>query len=350
MTGVEVRAGVPATRQADEPSVSVVVVNFNAGRHLQRCLDSIRLHGAGLARETIVVDNASTDGSDLHAERGDVRLVRSANVGFAAANNRAIPMTSGEFVLLLNPDAELLPDTLPVLVAALRSDPTAAAAAPRLVYPDGRLQRWTAGREPGVASVLAFATGLDRIADRFAAPTGLFLGRDVSDSLRPDWVSGACLLLRRAALDEVGLFDDTYFTYMEDVDLCRRLRRAGWGIRYEPEAGCVHVHGASEPAPGADKPDHAVSNLLRYHATLHGRTRHTLFRAAAVVGFATRYCAHSALALTGPRRSAHRTARAQHLRHVRAATARRGGGHARISLPDTAEHPGNARPIVTEEQ
>ncbi len=308
-----------ADRQPDR--ISVVVVNYNAGELLDRCLDSVRQHGSPHVLETIVVDNASVDGSaDRAAGRDDIVLVRSAtNDGFTVANNAAIRRSRGEFVLMLNPDAELTPGALGVLMRTMREHPRTGAVGPRLVYPDGRFQRWTAGREPGVLPMLAFVTGADRVADRVTAPSGLFLAHDVARPLRPDWLCDAALLLRRTALDQVGLLDEGFFAFMEDVDLCRRLRESGWAVRYEPSATCIHVTGGSAPTKAAAKrPDYAVINLVRYHARTSSRPRHAAFLAVAGLGFLSRYAAHTVLSVTSADKAAHRTARTSHLRHLRA--------------------------------
>ncbi len=223
--------------------ISVIVVSHNGRRHLQRCLQELARredsHG-----EVIVVDNASTDGSAelVRDEYPGMRLEALAeNVGFGAANNRGAALARGEHLLLLNSDAWLADGTAALLHSALDADPRLALAAPELRYPDGRPQfAWAP--ETGV-----LGEAIQKLRNRFEARP--WAHRPPPAMLRPllgpAWFSAACLLLRKSAFSGVGGFDERMFLYFEDVDLCRRLRHAGWRLR--PVAGAVayHVKGAS---------------------------------------------------------------------------------------------------------
>lgn len=226
--------------------VSAVVVSFDSAATLDRCLGSLPPPEPGRF-ETLVVDNGSHDGSaELARERHpEARLMAlPENVGFGAAVNRAVA-TLGEAarddaVLLLNPDAWLLPGALDALVARLASEPRLAWVAPRLFYPDGRPQfAW----EPEV-SLLGEAAR--KVRNRFEARawSHTVMPR-VLAVLGPGWFTGACALVRLAAFREVGGFDERFFVYFEDTDLCLRLRRAGWALAQEPAARVAHVSAGS---------------------------------------------------------------------------------------------------------
>src|SRR5439155_4408719 len=173
-------------------------------------------------------------------------IANDANLGFARANNQAIRASAGRFVLLLNSDARLGPGCLDRMLGLMEADPSAGAVGPRLVYGPGRWQRWTAGRAPSLWAAINHYLFLGRLLPG-GGHRGLYLATDTHRPFRPDWVSGACMLLRRSALDEVGLLDERIFMYMEDVELCERLRRAGWGVWYCPAAEAVHLMGGSLP-------------------------------------------------------------------------------------------------------
>jgi N-acetylglucosaminyl-diphospho-decaprenol L-rhamnosyltransferase len=225
--------------------VSVVVVSWNTRELLARCLESVEAETRGLRVETVVVDNGSTDGSpEMVATRFPrARLVRNeANRGFAAANNQALGFGAGRYALLLNSDAVLLEDSLAHMVRFLDEHPEAGAAGVRLLNPDGSFQ-WSFADFPSLFGELLLLTKLSRL---FQPPTFPSYPPERSRETRTvDWVSGACLIVRRAAISRVGLLDDEYFMYSEEVDWCYRLRRAGWAVFYLPDARVAHWSGQS---------------------------------------------------------------------------------------------------------
>lgn len=234
------------------PSVSAVVVNWNSGSHLQACLDALHAHAQGGDWDVTVVDNGSSDGSERCAERHGAacRLIRNVrNRGYGAAVNQAAAATEGDLVLALNPDCRIESGAVETLAAALRRHDGCAAAGPQVLDDDGAPQGSARG-DPDVwtgmfgrSSVLTRLLPGSRPARRNVRDTALAAaGRD---GAVVDWVSGACMLLRRRAFDAVGGFDERYFLYWEDADLCRRLREAGWHVRYVPEARVRHAAGAS---------------------------------------------------------------------------------------------------------
>ena len=226
--------------------VSVVVVSFNTRDLLERCLTGLSGAQAGIDLQTIIVDNASTDGSqELVRERfAEVELVELAeNVGFGRANNLAFERCRGEYVLLLNSDACMDQGALSELLAAAKRHPGAAAIGPRLLNPDGSLQR-SAWPFPDPVRLLLEAFGLHRILrrTRFYEDLGIWAH---DEERTVDFLIGACLLLRAEALHEVGGFDERFWMYAEEADLQQRLRARGWKVIFTPAATVTHVGSGS---------------------------------------------------------------------------------------------------------
>ncbi|MGH7151520.1 MAG: glycosyltransferase family 2 protein [Planctomycetota bacterium] len=230
------------------PELSVIVLSWNTEGWLRRCLASLASDGTRLRRETIVVDNASADGSAEMVERDFpwARLVRNArNEGYARGNNLGLARARGAFLCTLNSDAAPRPGALDRLVGYLRANPEYGAAAPRLLHADGTVQP-ACMRFPRLSTALFFDTFLDRLFPGNGVVARYFM-RDVdpNESRDVEQPPGACLVLRREALEGIGLFDEELWLFFNDVDLCLRLRRAGWRIRYLAQAGVVHEKGAS---------------------------------------------------------------------------------------------------------
>ena len=223
------------------PDVSAVIVTYNALPWLERCLESVR------GVETVVVDNGSTDGTvALARERfPEARVVEQENRGLAAGWNAGLERTSGGYVLFLNSDAWLADGTLQRLVEFADTHPEAAVVGPRLRYPDGRLQRSVRGF-PTLWRLATEYFFLRKLAPRSRALNSFYGGRFDHDEVREvDFLLGACLLVRRAAVDDVGAADDSFFLFSEEVDWCYRFRRAGWKVLFFPGAEAFHVGGAS---------------------------------------------------------------------------------------------------------
>jgi GT2 family glycosyltransferase len=221
--------------------VSAVVVTFNSAEWIERCLESVR----GL--ETIVVDNGSTDGTPaLVRERfPDVRVVEQENVGMGAGNNAGMRLASGRYFLLLNSDAWLVDAAAEQLAGFADEHPDAAVVGPRLLHRDGSLQR-SARSFPTLWRLATEYLFLRKLAPRSRALNAFYEGGFDHDEAREvDWLFGACLLVRRDAADEVGLFDEDFFMFSEETDWCYRFRQAGWTVWFFPGAEAVHVGGAS---------------------------------------------------------------------------------------------------------
>ncbi|MBN2207387.1 MAG: glycosyltransferase family 2 protein, partial [Candidatus Aminicenantes bacterium] len=228
---------------ARTPVLSAIVVNFNDRANIGRCLASLLKATRALPAEVIVVDNASTDGSPdvVAAEFPSVRLVRnSENAGFSRANNLAIRQSRGEFLLCLNTDAALSPGTLDGLLEELRRNPRTGIVGPALVNDEGAYQVSFGGRVRFGSELLKKAV-LNRVWAR----------RLRSDRARRRvvWVSAACLLARRRAVEDAGGFDERFFLFFEDIDLCYRVGAAGWDVVFLPAVQAFHRSGATT-APG----------------------------------------------------------------------------------------------------
>jgi N-acetylglucosaminyl-diphospho-decaprenol L-rhamnosyltransferase len=279
-------------------AVDVVVVSYNSGEHLRECVAPLALlEGVNV----VVVDNASDDGclesvADLAVERVEL----TANVGFASGCNAGARWGSAPAILFLNPDARIDEASLRRLEQALGRDPGVAAAAPKIVGGDGRVE-YSQRRFPALRSTFARAFFLHRVAPGLDE-----LVRDPSaydEPGSPDWVSGACLLVRRTAFESVGGFDESFFLYGEDIDLARRLRDSGFDLRFEPDASAVHAGGGSAPRPRLLPL--LVASRLRYLRKHHGLAVRSLAR----VGIALGECTHIVVSRGGV---------AQRLGHARA--------------------------------
>jgi GT2 family glycosyltransferase len=266
--------------------LSVVIVNWNTGPLLSECLESLyadlplgrvapadktdrplRLHAEDV--EVFVVDNCSSDGSArAAAERfPQVRLIENAaNPGFAAANNQALRLACGQYALLLNPDTVLRPGALDGLVDFLERNPRAGAVGPRLLNPDGSLQ-YSCSPEPTLRGefLRLFHIGGVRTDGYYA------MERWEAQPRAVDTLLGACILARRAALEQVGYFDTGYFMYTEEVDLCRKLRQAGWGVHWTPAAEVAHYGGQSTRLAAAEMFLQLYQSKLAYFRKYGGR-------------------------------------------------------------------------------
>ena len=247
----------------DGARVACVVVTYDALPWIEQCLASV----AGI--ETVVVDNGSSDGTvDVVRERfPQVRVLESSNDGLAAGWNRGIAEIGSEHVLVLNADAWLVEDALSRLVAAADRHPRAAAIGPKLLNPDGSLQRSVRGF-PTTWRLATEYLYLRKLAPRSRSLNAFYgAGFDHESERAVEWVMGACFLLRRNAYDEVGPFDERFFLFSEEVDWMRRATDRGWSVVFTPEARCVHVSGA---AHGGRLYRENVRGHLRY-LSLHGR-------------------------------------------------------------------------------
>ena len=230
------------------PDLSIVIVNWNTRGMLGDCLTSVRAGLRGITAEVIVVDNASTDGSAGMVADGfpEVTLIRNAeNRGFAAANNQGILQSSGEYILALNPDTKIPRDTFQKMVAFMDRKPKVGIVGCQHRNPDFTLQ-------PSVRSFPTW-TALTFLFTKFgklfpgSPPIWKYLRRDLDYNLNQpvDQVAGSCFMMRRAMINEIGLFDENFFIWFEEVDMCKRAQLEGWAIWYFADSDIIHYGGQS---------------------------------------------------------------------------------------------------------
>ncbi len=256
------------------PHVSVILVNYNAGPELARALRSIADELSGQRWEAVVVDNASSDGSaEVVADFAPhVRLQRNdENIGFARGVNQGLAATSGPLVLLMNPDCRLVAGAFDVLRRELERSHAYAIAGPRILNPDGTVQGSARGDPDMFTGLFGRTTLLRRLLPGLAVARRNVVSGDAvrhgDGSVTVDWLSGACLLARRDALQRVNGFDERYFLYWEDADLCRRLRELGVQVRYVRAATAIHRVGQSSRSVRASSIRAFHESAYLYYAT-----------------------------------------------------------------------------------
>ena len=265
--------------------LSIIIISFNTRETTLKCLRSVFDNLDGVIVEVIVVDNASTDGSAdaITREFPQVVLMRNAeNAGFGAANNLAMQQAKGDDFLLLNSDAFLTPGALPAMLQALHEKPDIGLVGPRLLNADGTLQR-SCYRFPSPGVAWREALWISAVAP----PTSIFgdyrrWGHD--QPFYPEWVIGACMMLRRSVYEKVGGFDAGFFMYAEETDWQKRMRAEGWKIVFTPAAQVNHLGGAS----GADDKPKINKYFFEsgdyYYRKHHGVAGMLSARAAVTVG------------------------------------------------------------------
>lgn len=231
-----------------EPELEIVIVSHGAAGLLRRCLESLRRFPSSRSQRVTVVDSGSGDETPDMVERDfpEVRLLRMGNVGFSAANNAVLRETRAPFVLLLNPDTELSEGALDSSLDRIEEDPSIGVVGCRLVTETGALDHASKRSFPTPLGALAHFTGVGRLSgspEQLAQYRAPELGEHQAGEV--DAVNGAYMLVRQEALREVGLLDEGYWLYMEDLDWCRRFWQAGWKVFYEPSGTVLHVKGGS---------------------------------------------------------------------------------------------------------
>jgi len=286
------------------PDVSVIVVNWNLRDYLRRCLKSILLQSGNLAVETIVVDNASDDGSIsmLEQEFFEVsRIINRENVGFARASNQGMEKAEGRYLFLLNNDAELLEGALSSLVDYMDTHPDVGVCGPRVVNSDGTLQVHSKGFYPTIsrmAGQLFLPRNLRHPAGR---SLGLYEFNDDRTIREFDWLSGCALLVRREAVVETGMFDTGIFMYCEDIDWCYRMKKKGWKVVNNPQVDVIHFGGQSmKLQEGAAVGSHAAA-LADFYARYHSRSATTVFRIVLSTGYVVQAIGWMLAAIVGKR-------------------------------------------------
>ena len=270
--------------------ISIIIVSWNTAGLLENCLASILANPPISPFQSWVVDNASTDDSPqmVREKFPQVHLIENReNVGFARANNQAIQQCTGKYILLLNPDTVVAPGALPALVDFLDKHPEAGAVGARILNPDSSLQISSHPR-PTLSRELWRLFHLDRISP-YAEYT--LTKWETNQAQEVDVLMGACLLLRKEVLDQVGFLDEDYFMYSEEVDLCYRIQRAGWRLFWVPQAEVVHFGGQSTQ----QAPTEMFLNL--YHGKIKYFRKHNGWSAAQMYKLILRVAALSRLML-----------------------------------------------------
>lgn len=254
--------------------LSICIVNWNVREDLARCLESLPEAAAGLEYEVIVVDNASTDGSLelLRSRFGEVSVIANGcNRGFAAANVQALAQARGRWLLLLNPDTVAPPESLAELVRFGDEHPRAGVVGPKLVHGDGSLQP-SCRRFPTLCAAVLRNTVLGRLCPGARWSADYLMEEWDHQSVRiVDWVSGACMMVRRQAFEQVGTLDEGFYWGSEDVDYCWRMGKAGWEVLYTPQPVITHFVGHSTSQV-------QVKTILRTHRGMYRLYRKHLGR------------------------------------------------------------------------
>lgn len=255
------------------PTLSVIIVSWNVRELLKRALHSItNSWGERPGLEIIVVDNASSDGTPAMVERDfpDVTLIASPeNRGYGAGNNQGIAAARGEYILVLNPDVELVSDALPRLVDFAEIRPEVGLVAPQLLTPEGEIQS-SRRRFPTLPVLFLESTWLQMLLPERSLRH--YYAKDAPDTSTQslDWVQGAAMLVRRSVVEKVGGFDEAFFMYSEELDWCRRIKEAGWEIVYYPEARIIHHEGKSSEQVVPARHIYFQSSKIHYTRKYHG--------------------------------------------------------------------------------
>jgi len=283
-----------------EPLLSVIIVSWRVPQLLRGCLDSLRAETdlPAAEMEVIVVDNASGD-ETVAMLRRDYPWVRTIanddNIGFGRANNQAYVLCRGRFILLLNPDTLVKERAVSRMLAHLQAQPGIAILGCRLLNGDGTLQRWTAGQFPTLWNVASHYLFLDKALAPLGLAHSVYLTRDRGRDIDVDWISGACLMIRREVVPE-PLFDPAYFMYGEDMDLCHRVKRAGGRVVYSPIASIIHFQGASMQQQQGEILLSSLKGLREFFRQTNGPQKLWLLDLVTVIGFALRWLVYSAAA------------------------------------------------------
>ena len=316
--------------EASTPDLSIIIVSWNVRDLLRACLDSLTIDERRMTNEEagssfvlrpsselIVVDNASSDGSAtmVAAEFPAVGLIANMeNAGFTRGNNLGLAVARGRFVFFLNPDTEVVGDALAAMVLYLDAHPEVGALGPQLRYGDGSLQS-SRRRFPTFATALFESTPLawhwpgnpwarryrmedqgTGISDQGSGITPAQIGQDV------DWVVGAALMVRREVLVQIEGFDEGYFMYSEELDLCRRIKEAGWQIVYLPTAQIIHHEGKSSEQVVAARHVRFQTSKVRYFRKFHGPFQAEALRVFILASFAVEWLLEAGKWLLGSQR------------------------------------------------
>ena len=286
-----------------KPGISVVIVNWNTRALLSECITAVEREAAAVVHDIWVVDNGSSDDSVTMLRRDfpHVHVIESkVNLGFAGANNLAMQRSTGRYLLLLNTDAIVTPGSILALLELAEKAPRAGIVGAHLLNPDGSFQASHTNFPTLWQEFLILST----IGRRLRGPWYPSHGPEgTKGPQRVDYVEGACLLVRRDALEEVGGLDEGYFMYAEEVDWCKRMHAAGWEVWYQPAAKVVHIGGASSANRKPSREADLYRSRVRYFRTYHGALQAGLLKGMIVSFAAVKQVGHALLRrLTGNQR------------------------------------------------
>jgi len=286
-------------------ALSIIIVSWNTRDLLEACLKSVDAGRGGLNLEVIVVDNGSTDGTPnlLELDYPWVRLVaRDDNVGFPKGNNIGLSEARGRFLLLLNPDTEIVGDALPKMVQYLERRHAVGIVGAQLLNPDGSIQS-SRRRFPTLATGFFESTWLQSLAPQ--SMMDRYYAEDLPDDVESevDWLVGACLMTRREVLDVVGLLDEAYFMYSEELDWCRRVKESGWKIIYYPDAKILHHVGKSSEQAVTARHINYQRAKLRYFRKFHGKLASGFLRIILLMNYGVQILLEGSKGVIGNKRS-----------------------------------------------
>lgn len=286
------------------PTLSIIIVSWNVADLLRACLQSIDANRDDLVLEVIVVDSASADNSVamVSAEFPWVTLLaQSENVGFPRGNNIGMAAATGDAILLLNPDTEIISDALIAMLTYLNANQDVGIVGPQLLNPDGSHQS-SRRRFPTVATGLFESTWLQPVAPR-SMMMRYFAADMADDAINDvDWVTGACMLTRREVVEQVGGMDAAYFMYSEELDWCKRIKGAGWRVVYLPTAAVVHHVGKSSEQAVTARHINFNRAKLRYFRKHHGYWAYSFLRVAILKQYLFQICIEGCKGVLGHKR------------------------------------------------
>lgn len=301
--------------------LSIIIVSWNVSEPLAACLRSIASgpvdlvppggspRGERLHVEVIVVDSGSEDGTAAMLREAFpwVQVIDTGqNVGFTRGNNIGIAAAQGRYVMLLNPDTEIVGDALPRMAAYLDQNSRVGAVGPQLLDSDRATVQSSRRRFPTLATAFLESTWLQPIAPRRVLRRYYVLDHPDDQTLQVDWVTGAALTTRRAVLDKVGGLDENYFMYSEELDWCRRAKDAGWQIVYLPTAQVVHHGGQSSQQVMPMRHIHFQVSKVRYFQKHHGAASALLLRLFLIASYTTQLVLEASKGLLGHKRDLRR--------------------------------------------
>lgn len=269
---------------------TIAIVNYNTRDFLDKCLNSIYKYGSKYDFEVVVIDNNSSDGSKkmVRNKYSEVKLItNSKNLGYAAAVNQAIKVTDSDYIILLNSDAEVFDKSIDNIIDYLENNPEIGIVGPKIVDSFGNphlsCRRFPSFKEAAMHVLIGIFWSKNPYSKRYK-----MMDFDHDKEIKIDWVSGSCMGIRRKALNEVGLFDERYYMYVEDLDLCKRMWNAEWEVRYFPGATIIHYIGGSTKGLGIGLFYQQQKSVFRYFLKNYGNTWRVIFTPLLAVGLGFR--------------------------------------------------------------